>query len=266
MNINLREYFLSNCKSNDFYFRFYNYIKEFKIVYGLFDTEEEPPNIIIFDAQECIRKFKKLLEPNLNSSTAEYEFILYCFFLFKNGYFIEQFPNILKQPESLNSFSNTDMRMYLIQKGRGDSNRVAYAERRLLANELIFTKIESITVNNFEISDEINNIFQSISTRDAYFQQMTVDEKLESINNAIEFIIGRDSRRYEEFLSSAILLGLINDNQLRKLRNMLHAFRHGSKEMVLERNNYTEKQKTFLINYGISVLIAAYEWDKDVDK
>ena len=48
----------------------------------------------------------------------------------------------------------------------------------------------------------------------------------------------------------------INDKMVTDLRKKLQCYRHSSQETLKEREQYTEEQKSFFIDYGLTVLKA----------
>lgn len=100
----------------------------------------------------------------------------------------------------------------------------------------------------------IQEILKMVSTRNAEFEEMTKDEKLSSLNLAIEYLL-KDKNNYKKVDNSAFC-GLINDSTIMDFRKKTHCFRHASKEAIDERKLLTDKQKDFLINFGLSIVLA----------
>ena len=50
--------------------------------------------------------------------------------------------------------------------------------------------------------------------------------------------------------------GYVTKEDLIKFQNDLQCFRHGEKEMVAKRTDYSEQQKKFLIDYGLMLINA----------
>lgn len=102
----------------------------------------------------------------------------------------------------------------------------------------------------------LNKKIELISTRNASFEQMAVDEKIKELGNLIEYMLkgknGYDSIDYS-FSSN-----LINDDSVTKYRNKIQCFRHSSRESLNERNKYSDEQKSFLIEYGILLNMYIY--------
>jgi len=81
---------------------------------------------------------------------------------------------------------------------------------------------------------------------------MTNNEKLAEINNVIENILKvKDKWGTIDYQSETF--GFLSDDVIIKYRNLIHCFRHGAEKAIEERNNFTEQQKEFLINYGMTI-------------
>lgn len=145
------------------------------------------------------------------------------------------------------------MRNYLINNGKSRNGSVPYSERRLLASQLEF-KLNS---THLEISENIDEIFKKISTRNASFQEMATDEKLKEIINFLENIMKKD-KAYIKLEYSEISFDYINDDFIKKYKNQIQCFRHASEQALLERKAFTELQKEFLIDLGIIIIKVVY--------
>lgn len=97
-------------------------------------------------------------------------------------------------------------------------------------------------------------ILRIVSTRSAEFDDMSKDEKLSSLNQAIEYLL-KDKNNYKQ-INNAQFCDLINDATVIEFRKKTHCFRHASKESITERQKLTDKQKDFLINFGLSIVTA----------
>lgn len=84
---------------------------------------------------------------------------------------------------------------------------------------------------------------------------MEIDEKLASINMAIENILVKN-QKYISVDSDLLFLGFIYEEQIKEYRKLTHCVRHGSSEMVEKRAQFTENQKVFLVNYGLTICTA----------
>lgn len=171
------DYYSKNIEQNSFYyFTFNNDIES----YFIFNDDYK-----YFDEKELINRFRVLTYPaNDYSEDENMEFILICFYLNNQGYYIEQFPNFLERPTNVGSFS-LEMREYILSQGNSNGV-VPWVERRFLSNSLVFVKND---IPNISITEDLNELFKKISNRNADFIIMTNNEKLEEINNVIENIL-----------------------------------------------------------------------------
>lgn len=256
--IDLYEFYFKNIKEEDYYYRFYSSIKNVNKTYNIFTGEQETSDyeFKLYDIDEIIEKFRSLCEPNCSSNSSENFcwFYLICYYLNYNGYYIEQFKSLLNRPPiEPYDFTYTMMRNYLINNGKSRNGSVPYSERRLLASQLEF-KLNS---THLEISENIDEIFKKISTRNASFQEMATDEKLKEIINFLENIMKKD-KAYIKLEYSEISFDYINDDFIKKYKNQIQCFRHASEQALLERKAFTELQKEFLIDLGIIIIKVVY--------
>lgn len=106
-----------------------------------------------------------------------------------------------------------------------------------------------------DISQNVDDVLKVVSSRNATFIEMEIDEKLASINMAIENILVKN-QKYISVDSDLLFLGFISEEQIKEYRKLTHCFRHGSSEMVEKRAQFTENQKVFLVNYGLTICTA----------
>lgn len=128
-------------------------------------------------------------------------------------------------------------------------------------------KIEEIKIEIKDLSqkddekvvviEELDNIIQKISTRNAQFNEMALDEKLKEIGNLIEYLLKND-KKFITLNYDYISLEFIKESDVKKLRNKIQCFRHSSKESLRERNEYTENQKHFMVEFGIVICNLIY--------
>lgn len=105
--------------------------------------------------------------------------------------------------------------------------------------------------------EELDNIIQKISTRNAQFKQMTIDEKLKELCNTLEYLL----KRKNGFISldyKEISVGFLNESDIISFRKKIQCFRHASEESIEERTRYTKKQKKFMIEFGIVICNLVY--------
>lgn len=234
------DYYSKNIKEDSFYyFTFNNDIES----YFIFNDDYK-----YFDEKELINRFRLLTYPaNDYSEDENMEFILICFYLNNQGYYIEQFPNFLERPTNVGSFS-LEMREYILSQGNSNGV-VPWAERRLLSNSLIFSRND---IPNISITEDLNELFKKISNRNADFIAMTNNEKLGEINNVIENIL-KINEKWEDIDYQTESFDFLSNDIVMQYRKLIHCFRHGAENSIEERNNFTDQQKDFLINYGITI-------------
>ena len=107
------------------------------------------------------------------------------------------------------------------------------------------------------MNDSVNKKFIEISTRQASFDNMYIDEKLAEIANLIENLLKQNGKfitpKYED-----VCCGFIDDTIVKNYRKKMQCFRHCTDEAIAERKAYSENQKTFLINYGLTIVNAIH--------
>ena len=87
---------------------------------------------------------------------------------------------------------------------------------------------------------------------------MYTDEKLAEIANLIENMLKKDG----EFIAleyEKVCCGFIDDAVVRKYRKKMQCFRHCTDEAITERKSYSEEQKNFLVDYGLTIVKAIHE-------
>lgn len=102
--------------------------------------------------------------------------------------------------------------------------------------------------------NNIDEVLTLVSTRNAKFDEMADDEKLENINIAIEHLL-KEKQKYIDFDYEKAFLGYITKDDVIKYRNETHCFRHAS-ENIEKRNTYSKNNKKFLANYGLTICMA----------
>lgn len=111
-------------------------------------------------------------------------------------------------------------------------------------------KLKQLDDGIIAISEGMDEIIQKISTRNAEFSEMTLDERLKEIANSIEYLLKKD----DDFITldyDTISLELLSEDDITKFRKKLQCFRHSSKDSLKERAEYTENQKGFLVELGV---------------
>ena len=108
-----------------------------------------------------------------------------------------------------------------------------------------------------EIEDDINKMFKKISTRSNDFSQMKKDEQLQEIANLIENMLKKNGNFMEPDYNK-IAFDYINNDSIIKYRKQIQCFRHATDEALTERATFTDDQKDFLIQHGISIVTLIY--------
>ena len=240
MAIDLRKYFEDNVEKN----QYYNYKFNDLIVLNSVDK------YLKFDDKEIISTFKDLIYPyNENYKECKEDdekFIYICFYLYSNNYYIKEFPEFIDRPTDRWNLSYDLIRNEIIEK-YGYNGKVAWSDRIVFVNNLHIVKRDY----NY-IPDDINKLLKYISTRSAEFQEMSQNEKLESICNCIENLLKiNDSFQKFDYKNTC---GYLTDDIVRKFRNKLECFRHATESALKERCQYSKEQKEFMIEYGILIL------------
>lgn len=171
------------------------------------------------------------------------------------GYEIKEFPRILARPPvDPTDLTYREIRNRNITLGRDDNGTVRYATRRTFVAEMTFEQ----KACNIEVNDSINQKFIEISTRQASFNSMHIDEKIAEIANLIENLLKQDGKfitlEYEN-----VCCGFIDDMIVRSYRKKMQCFRHCTDEAIAERKTYSEEQKIFLVDYGLTIVKAIYK-------
>ena len=85
-------------------------------------------------------------------------------------------------------------------------------------------------------------MFMEISTRNARFENMTIDEKIKEIANLIENLL------------------YVDDEIIKKYRKQIQCFRHSSNNALEERKQFSDEEKEFIIDYGITIIKLIYSF------
>ena len=125
--------------------------------------------------------------------------------------------------------------------------------------------LEKENTENVIVVDELDELIQKISTRNAQFCEMALDEKLKEIGNLIEFLLKKKGK----FISldyECVSLGFIKENDVKVLRKKIQCFRHSSQESLNERKEYADNQKHFLIDLGLVICNLIYNETKNINQ
>ena len=254
--IDLREFYLSNVSEEEYYYQFYELVRDVNMVHDIFSGYEERNDykFEVFNLQAAIDEFRLICQPgyeNINIHKKEdCWFYVILFYLSKNYYQIKEFPNLINNPPlSPYQFIYNDIRNKLLFEGKDDNGKVTYNERRKLIESLSFVKSEQ----HIEIEHDIEKKFQEISNREASFQEMSTNERLAEIINLIENML-KSKGSYIKLDYSKECLGYINDEIIVEYKRNMQCFRHSSSEAISQRDSYSDAQKKFFINFGIVIL------------
>lgn len=260
--MNLKDFYFENVKESDYHYRFRDTIQNVNVTYNIFVGREEKndSNFEIYDVEEAITKFRELCQPDVNFIDGENKcwFYLVTFYLYSMGYEIKEFPRVIARPPvEPTDFTYNEIRNRIILDGNDDNGTVRYAERRKYISAMTFIQKS----NHIDIDNEINQKFVEISNRQASFNNMSIDEKLAEIANLLENLLKKDNK----FITpdySKICFGYITNETVTNYRKQMQCFRHASNDAVNERKTYTDKQKYFLIDFGLTIVKVIYEFIK----
>ena len=167
---------------------------------------------------------------------------------------IKEFPRILARPPvEPTDFTYKEIRNHIIAQGEDDKGIVRYETRRKLVAGLTFEQKSCY----IEVGESINQKFIEISTRQASFDSMHTDEKIAEIANLIENMLKRDGK-FVMIDYSKVCCGFITDNVVKDYRKKMQCFRHCSDEAIEERKSYSEDQKNFFVDYGLTIVKAIH--------
>lgn len=236
--MDLWKFYTEKVNENDYYYKFKD------LVY----SADNYFAFTYFDTSDIIKRFRDLCMPtNTHSNSENIEFILICYYLKVNGFYIKQFPNIIERPTRLGEFSYDCIRDFIHSRDNY-SGTVTWAERRKLVNELEFIKKDNFQ----QIEEELSKKIQMISTRGAEFDNMTLEERLKELSNLLENML-KINGKFINVDYANIFLGYITEDNVKEYRKIIHCFRHATEEALNERNLYTNEQKKFLIDYVIVI-------------
>lgn len=255
--MDIKEFYFQNIEENEYHHRFYEAIKNVNYIYNIFSGPEEVNDyeFSVYDVEEAITKFRELCQPEVTfDNEKKCWFYLITYYLYKNGYEIREFPRALARPPvDPSDFTYGEIRNRLVALGEDFNGTVKYASRRVFVANLTFDQKS----NNIQIDDTINQKFIEISNRQASFNNMCTDEKLAEIANLIENMLKKNGK-YISIDYSTVCFEYITDASVTSYRKKMHCFRHSSEEAINERNAYTEDQKNFFVDYGLTIVKAIH--------
>lgn len=245
--MDIRAFYFQNIEESEYHYRFYDSINV------------ENSEFRIFDLEEAITKFKELCQPEVDfTNEKKCWFYLITYYLYKMGFEIKEFPKILERPPvDPCDFTYTEIRNRIIALGEDNDGKVRYAVRRAFVAKLTFNQKS----NYIEIDDSINKKFIEISNRQASFDSMSTDERLSEIANLIENLLKKDGH-FITLDYSAICFEYISNDMITSYRNRMQCFRHSTIEAIEERASYSEAQKSFFVDYGLTIVKAIYSLNK----
>lgn len=252
--MDLKDFYLRNIKDTEYHFRFNESIKNVNQVFNIFDGLQEVEDYAfeVFDVDEAITKFRELCQPELTYYDNEKKvwFYLVCYYLFKMGYEIKEFPRILARPPiEPYDFAYDQIRAKIIAEGNDENGTVRYKTRRKYVANLTF----ELKSSHIELEDAIEQKFIEISNRNASFDNMSTDEKLAEIANLIENLLKKDGKFATPDYTS-VCLDFISNDSVTRYRKKMQCFRHSSDEAIAERKTFTEEQKSFFVDYGLTLV------------
>ena len=251
--MDLKEFYFQNIQESEYHHRFYKSIKDVNKVYNFFSgcEEVEDFDFEIYDAEEAITKFRELCQPDVGfTNENKCWFYLITYYLYKMGYEIKEFPRILERPPvEPTDFTYGDIRNRIIAEGNDDKGTVRYATRRQFVANLTFIQKS----NHIEIDSTVDQKFIEISNRQASFNNMSTDEKLAEIANLIENFLKKKGN-FVELDYSQICFGYVTNEIITTYRKQMQCFRHATDSAIAERKRFTEAQKNFLVDYGLTIV------------
>lgn len=256
--MDLKEFYFQNIKESEYHYRFFNYVRDAINMPTVFCEKAvtQDCQFEIYDAEDAITKFKELCQPGVDFSVENRcWFYLTTYYLYTLGYEIKEFPRVLARPPvDPAEFAYNEIRNRIIALGGSFNGTVRYATRRTFVAELTFEQKSC----NIEVNNSINQKFIEISTRQASFNSMHTDEKIAEIANLIENML-KQGGKFALLNYDDVCCGFIDDATVKNYRNKMQCFRHCSDEAIAGRKTYTEKQKTFFIDYGLTIVKAIHE-------
>lgn len=252
--MDIKEFYFQNIQESEYHHRFYDSIKNVNRRYNIFNGYEEFDDYAfeVFDVEEAISKFRELCQPEVSFASNENKcwFYLVTYYLDRMGYEIKEFPRVLARPPvDPSDFTYGDIRNKIISQGGDDNGTVRYATRRTFVASLTF----ELKSNHIGIDNSIDQKFIEISNRQASFNNMSTDEKLSEIANLIENMLKKDGTFITPNYSS-ICFDYISNETVTNYRKKMQCFRHATREAIEERNSYSEEQKSFFVDFGLTII------------
>ena len=156
---------------------------------------------------------------------------------------------LARPPVDPSDFTYGEIRNRIIAQGDDDNGTVRYAVRRKFVASLTF----ELKSSHIDIDSSINQKFTEISNRQASFNNMSIDEKLAEIANLIENLLKKNGKFVTPDYSK-ICFDYISNDIVTSYRKKMYCFRHATDEAIAERNSYSEEQKNFFVDYGLTII------------
>ena len=87
---------------------------------------------------------------------------------------------------------------------------------------------------------------------------MALDEKIQEIANLIENML-KENGNFIKLDYASFVFDYLSDETIKKYRNQMQCFRHSSEVALAERNDYSEAQKSFFVDFGIVIVKIIHE-------
>ena len=233
-----------------YYLQLKDFVKPKRYNYSYFGDiiGEENISYDMYDINEIIEKFKEICQPDRGYTDEDNSwYILISFYFWKNGYTLDQFPNIFERPKNIKSFAYDDIRQFAIKHGMvKNDGSVAWATRRQIINEFSFSFDNEKCIN---IDNVAEKLVMEIDTNSLKWNEMTLDTKLLNLNNTIEYLLKSKNNKFIDIPEIDHIQQLVLPTEFRKLT---HLFRHGVAPHL--RTEYSESEKQFLVDYGVSMV------------
>ncbi|HFJ4805437.1 TPA: hypothetical protein ACGUKQ_002783 [Staphylococcus aureus] len=217
------------------------------------------------DLADLIESFKKTLEPKFEKSNRfkytdftisdEKEYKVILKWLLSNGYYIKQFPNVVKKQTPLERFAYDEIKAKIRAiKSYNSGDSIPWADRRALINELDIIKESGDTF--FEVEKDLNNTINEIANSRGGLEHQTVDDQLGTLNNCIEYLL-KEEGKFKD-VPESVFYDFLNNKDIMKYRKDTHIFRHASTEALEEKNKWSNDKKQFYIRLGVIMITAIY--------
>jgi len=213
------------------------------------------------DEEDAIQKWKERIYPtNTFNEEKETEFILLSFWLYENGFVVDNHPRILEKFNTREAISSGEM--YNKTKkvfGVNSSGAVTWKSRREYIDGLIIKREDNSAI---VIEQSLNSIMTLVSPRNADFERMELNEKLANIRDVFEHI-GKQNGKYTKIPFESLTRGHITTESVLKFKDELQCFRHGLADMVEQRSKYSDEEKRNMVDYGLVILSVSYRYLKN---